>query len=52
MPPLPLPRNLPFQPENGIQTSILMFESEVGASVAAIRQNAGISVKTSPSGAV
>jgi hypothetical protein len=32
---------LPFQPEAGIQTSILISESEEGASVAVIRQNAG-----------
>jgi hypothetical protein len=50
--PLPVPRYLPFQPEYGIQTSILMFESEVGVKVAAIRQNAGRLSKTLPSGAV
>jgi hypothetical protein len=50
--PLPVPAYLPFQPENGIHTSILMSESEVGVKVAAIRQNAGRLVKTSPSGAV
>jgi hypothetical protein len=32
---------LPFHPEVGNHTSILMSESGVGASVAAIRQNAG-----------
>jgi len=52
MPPLPVPRCLPFQLEYGIQISILMFESEVGVKVAAIRQNAGILEKISPSGAV
>jgi hypothetical protein len=52
MPPLPVPRNLPFQPEYGIQTSMLMFESEVGVKVAAIRQNVGRLVKTAPFGAV
>src|SRR5687767_13488243 len=40
-PPLPTPRNLPFQPSLGIQTSILMSESRVGVSVAATRQKAG-----------
>src|SRR5215471_6877570 len=47
----PVPRYLPFQPENGIQTSILMFESEVGVNVAATRQNAGRLPKAPPSGA-
>src|SRR5215472_17535946 len=40
-PPLPVASNLPFQLDAGIQTSILMSESAVGFSVAAIRQNAG-----------
>ena len=40
-PPLPTARNLPFQPDAGSQTSILMSESAVGLSVAATRQNAG-----------
>src|SRR6516162_306024 len=40
-PPLPVASNLPFQLGAGIQTSILMSESGVGFSVAAIRQNAG-----------
>src|SRR5580704_4981673 len=33
--------NFPFQPDAGIQTSILMSESRDGFSVAATRQNAG-----------
>src|SRR6266705_1114861 len=40
-PPLPTPWNLPFQPDAGIQTSILMSESLDGFRVAATRQNAG-----------
>jgi hypothetical protein len=40
-PPPPVPRNLPFQPLSGSQTSILMLESELGVSVAVTRQNAG-----------
>src|SRR5260221_4925253 len=41
-PPLPVPRNLPFQVSaGGIHTSILMFDSAVGLSVAATRQKAG-----------
>src|SRR5262245_55140264 len=43
-PPLPTAWNLPFQPEAGIQTSILMSESADGLSVAATRQNAGRSL--------
>src|SRR6185503_8833701 len=39
-PPLPTAWNLPFQPETGIQTSILMSESDEGVRVAATRQNA------------
>src|SRR6516165_2255311 len=50
MPPLPVPMYLPFQPEYGIQTSILMFESDVGVKVAATRQNAGKLSKTGPPG--
>src|SRR5262245_60889592 len=42
-PPLPTPWNLPFHPDAGIQTSSLMSESVVGATVAATRQNAGTS---------
>src|SRR5580698_6800230 len=39
-PPLPVPRNLPFQAAGGgIQTSILMCDSGVGLIVAATRQN-------------
>jgi hypothetical protein len=52
MPQLPVLRYLPFLPEYAIQTSILMFESEVGVNVAAIRQDVGRLVKTSWSGAV
>jgi hypothetical protein len=40
-PPLPTAWNLPFQPESGIQTSILISESDVGFKVAATRQKAG-----------
>src|SRR2546428_12123246 len=43
--PLPTARYLPFQPDAGIQTSILMSESLDGFSVAATRQNAGRSRK-------
>src|ERR1700681_204831 len=38
---LPTAMNFPFQPDAGIQTSILMSESVDGFSVAATRQNAG-----------
>src|SRR5438270_13152075 len=38
--PLPTAWNLPFQPEVGNHTSILISESLVGFSVAATRQNA------------
>src|SRR5258706_8610735 len=50
--PLPTAWNLPFQPDAGNQTSILMSESLVGFSVAATRQNAGSAVKSpaSPGG--
>src|SRR2546426_8052355 len=44
-PPLPTAWNLPFQPDAGIQTSILMSESLDGFSVAATRQNPGRSRK-------
>src|ERR1051325_8330714 len=40
-PPFPTAWNLPFHPDAGNQTSILMSESFDGASVAATRQNAG-----------
>src|SRR5712692_4895671 len=43
-PPLPTAWNLPFQPEAGIQISILMSESVVGLRVAATRQKAGRSL--------
>jgi hypothetical protein len=52
MPPLPSPKYLPFQAETGIHTSMLMFESEVGVNVAAIRQNVGMPVNVWPVGAV
>src|SRR5262245_15288849 len=42
-PPLPTAWNFPFQPAVGIQTSILMSESLVGFTVAALRQNEAIS---------
>src|SRR3979490_432122 len=44
--PLPTAWNLPFQPDAGSQTSILISESLVGVSVAATRQNAGSGVKS------
>src|SRR5437773_1312296 len=47
-PPFPTAWNFPFQPEAGIQTSILMSESLVGLSVAATRQNAGRLLNASP----
>src|SRR6184192_2874354 len=40
-PPFPTAWSLPFHPDAGIQTSILMSESIDGAIVAATRQNAG-----------
>ena len=40
-PPLPTDWSLPFHPEKGSQTSILISESLEGLSVAATRQNAG-----------
>src|SRR4051812_18496020 len=44
-PPLPVPRNLPFHDSaGGSHTSILMCDSAVGASVAAMRQNAGVCI--------
>src|ERR1700730_3862385 len=48
-PPLPSATSLPFQPDAGSQTSILMSESLDGFSVAATRQNAGSSRKARPS---
>ncbi len=45
-PPFPTPLNVPFQIEAGIHTSIPMSKSLVGVNVAAMRQNAGILVKT------
>src|SRR5579872_6069162 len=44
--PLPTAWNFPFQPAAGNQTSILIFESLVGESVAATRQNAGSAEKS------
>src|SRR6266576_6339272 len=40
-PPLPTAWNFPFQSTAGIQTSILMSESDEGVSVAATRQKVG-----------
>src|ERR1700680_1459550 len=40
-PPPPVPRNLPFHPLSGSQTSILMLESELGVRVAVTRQKGG-----------
>ena len=40
-PPLPTIMNLPFQPVSGSHSSILMSESLLGVSVAAMRQCAG-----------
>src|SRR5438045_9628228 len=40
-PPLPTAWNFPFQSAAGIQTSILMSESDEGVSVAATRQKVG-----------
>src|SRR5437879_5522980 len=40
-PPLPTARNLPFQPDAGSHTSVLMSESLLGVNVAVTRQNAG-----------
>ena len=37
----PVPCSLPFHPETGSQTSILMSESAVGFASATTRQNAG-----------
>src|SRR5580704_3090800 len=51
-PPLPVPRNLPFQlPDGGSHTSILMCESGDGLTVAATRQNAGTVTDGAPAGA-
>jgi len=41
-PPFPTARYLPFQPETGSHTSILISESGVGWSVAATRHYAGV----------
>src|SRR5688572_19807544 len=47
-PPLPTAWNLPFQPDAGSQTSILMSDSLEGVSVAATRQKAGRSLNGLP----
>src|SRR5215475_5737637 len=47
-PPFPMPMNLPFQPDMGIQTSNLMSESCVGLISPATRQNAGRLSKGDP----
>src|SRR5271170_6024912 len=44
-PPLPIAWKSLFQPETGSQTSILMSESDDGASVAITRQNSGRPLK-------
>ncbi len=44
--PFPTAWNLPFHPEAGSHTSILMSESLVGFNVAATRQKAGSAVKS------
>src|SRR6478736_4281234 len=49
MPPLPVPRNLPFQ-VFGIQSSTLMSDSLLGFMVAFTRQNAGSLVRVAPAG--
>src|SRR6202795_1621966 len=49
-PPLPADSNLPFHPDAGSQTSILISESVVGFKVAATRQNAGRSLKATTGG--
>src|SRR5512146_1972048 len=40
-PPFPRPRKRPFQPSEGIQTSIAIDESALGVATACTRQNAG-----------
>src|SRR5689334_3350500 len=40
-PPLPMPRNRPFQFVDGIHTSIAIDESALGDATACTRQNAG-----------
>src|SRR5436309_1192958 len=44
-PPFPTASNLPFHPDAGNQTSILISESRLGLNVAATRQNAARSLK-------
>src|ERR1700722_12623206 len=50
-PPLPTAWNLPFHPDAGSHTSILISESLDGVSVAATRQNAGNRPNTASAGA-
>src|SRR5580692_8198032 len=45
-PPLPTAWNFPFHPAAGSQTSTLMSESSLGFKVAAMRQKAGRSLKS------
>src|SRR5213594_1235445 len=47
-PPFPTASNLPFHPDAGSQTSILISESLLGFNVAATRQNAGRSLNPPP----
>src|SRR6478609_1122142 len=49
-PPLPVPRNLPFQLLAGIHSSTLMSDSAEGLIVAASRQKAGTSLMVAPAG--
>src|SRR2546421_384992 len=49
-PPFPTASNLPFHPDAGNQTSILISESALGLNVAATRQNAGRSLKAAGPG--
>src|SRR5215472_10002418 len=51
-PPLPMPKNFPFQPDAGIHNSILMSESFVGLISAATRQKAGSSLSGGPPGGI
>src|SRR5262245_51939863 len=51
-PPLPMPWNLPFHPEAGIQTSNWISESAEGLMLPATRQNSGISGSGCPAGGV
>src|SRR5215218_6297096 len=51
-PPFPMPRNFPFQPSAGIQTSLLIVESADGFSVSATRQKGTATFSAAPSGGV